>query len=264
MLDVAPAGRVHVVPEYAASLYRDPFAHRHIMVGRDSQTDVAVMVFGTSAYTQCAFGAPCFALDVAPNGPPNGGVEHLTHFNCAAIRRVPLARLGNPRGVLPPDYLWALRRRISAGMSTSGRATSGAGERGAIARLTKVGHDYFHTEYAVILTTAAYAAREQEHVVVPIYDMRLTTVQELPSDWLRFPALWGKQITGHLGSVEFAGSPADVASVRTTDHIAQVFPQRLTTAQLDLITDGVARFLGLHHGAQADENGVYLAACPHQ
>jgi hypothetical protein len=234
------------------------------MVGRDPQTDVAVMVFGTSSHVQCALGAPCFALDAAPNGPPNAGVDHLTHFNCAAIRRVPLVKLGTPRGGLPPEYLWAFRRRIAEGVDASGRTGARIGDRGAIVRLTKDGHNYFHTEYAVILTRATYAAREQEHVVVPMYDMRLITVQELPPDWLQVSALWGKQITGHPGSIAFALNPTDVASVRTSDHIAEVFPQRLATTQLDLITDRVAAFLGLHRGTQADANGVYLAACPHQ
>jgi len=274
-LATTAGGAVFSVPPYAASLYRDGESHRHILLGTDEAAQEGLLVYGTSANTQCQFGAPCFALDAPPHGPPDGGVAHVTHFNGAALRRVPLSKLTKQRGVLTPPYHQALRHRVTIGLGWK----SGLGihqrigyptSRGLIVRLTKAARVHFQTRYAVLLTAHTYSpvkvgapGGEQEDIIVPIFDTRLTTTVRMPPHWIHISAPWGKQITGFAETIAFVVAPENVASVRREDGIKELYPQSIGAAEMDRIETDVDAYLGLGSAA-ASAAVARLALCPAQ
>ncbi len=216
-----------------------------------------MLIYGTSAATQCEFGAPCFALDAPPLGPTNGGVAHLTHFNGAALRRVPVTKPIKQRGVLPDAYRDALYQRVLLGLGWQ----SGLGIeqrigyptlRGRLICFKKMARLHFRTRHGLLLTPHTYSAAgvgapsdAQEDVVVPIFDTRLIESGRLPPHWITIHAPWGKQITRSSETVAFSAAPELVASVRRDDGITEVYEQSITAAEMTAIEVAVATYLGL-------------------
>jgi hypothetical protein len=155
----------------------DPKARRHVLLGSDNNSDIAIFAFASQQGTEAAFGAANVLLDpFATRYGRSGrtGFDHPTYVYPSRLVPVAFSELRTFKGRII-DEMAEIRSKlplalgIGAGSSEGSGAASGSW-RGRVVQFSDAFARELECSHGLVVTDPAYSNAQRYQTVVPILD----------------------------------------------------------------------------------------------